>query len=263
MKGVEPLEPNLHVEIAGEGTSVVFHHGFGGSGRNFRPQVRALKGRARTVTFDARGHARSDAPEDADAWTLDALVSDFERVRQRAEAERVIAIGLSMGAAVALEYALTHPQHVSGVVLAAMPPGSPAVTWALDFADAIEAEGLDQAGQRYAWGGERFDAAAGELIRQGFLEHSPRALVRILRETLARLPDADEWAERAAGLGCPALVVVGAGDTPSLSISRHLDETIPHSRLVVIPQAGHVVNLQAPEAFNAAMMQFLSEFELL
>jgi pimeloyl-ACP methyl ester carboxylesterase len=56
--------PALHVEVHGPhaATGVVLAHGFGGSARNWRPQLRALRGRYRVVVYDARGHARSEAP---------------------------------------------------------------------------------------------------------------------------------------------------------------------------------------------------------
>ena len=62
-------EPILHVEAEGTGPVLVLGHGFGGSARNFRAQSRALVDVARVVRFDARGHARSAAPPDADAYT--------------------------------------------------------------------------------------------------------------------------------------------------------------------------------------------------
>jgi pimeloyl-ACP methyl ester carboxylesterase len=54
--------PALHVEAAGQGPGIVLAHGFGGSARNWRPQLRALRAQKRVAVYDARGHARSEAP---------------------------------------------------------------------------------------------------------------------------------------------------------------------------------------------------------
>src|SRR5262249_51553779 len=59
-----PVTPRLHVEKEGDGPAVVLAHGFAGSARNFGPQARALRTGFRVTRYDARGHARSEAPDD-------------------------------------------------------------------------------------------------------------------------------------------------------------------------------------------------------
>src|SRR5213593_3269207 len=124
--GVAPMsaEPRLHVEVEGSGPVVVLAHGFGGSARNFLPQARGLRDRYRIVRFDARGHARSEAPAEASAYTPEAFVADLGRVLDQVGARAAIVGGLSMGAGTALRFALAHPGRVQGLVLAAFPPGA-------------------------------------------------------------------------------------------------------------------------------------------
>jgi pimeloyl-ACP methyl ester carboxylesterase len=246
----------LHVEQAGEGPVVVLGHGFGGSARNFRPQVRALRDRYRVVVFDARGHARSGAPDEAAAYAPGRFVADLERVVDGAGAAEAVVGGLSMGAAVALAFAQAHPSRVRGLVLASFPAADGGLAArARDFADCLEREGLEAAGARFVWGGE--PGADGALVRQGFLEHSPRALAHVLRELIAEQADADALAPQLAGLRVPALVVAGERDAPSLEASRRLAEVLPEAQLVVLESAGHVVNLQRPRHFNDALLGFL------
>src|SRR6185503_8585677 len=142
------MNPKLHVEVSGSGTSVVFAHGFGGSARNFRPQAKALREEREVVLYDARGHARSEAPDDPTAYDFERLVDDFETVAARS-AEPVVAGGLSLGAATALAFGLRRPERVRALILASRPGGSddvPRQKWAVAFADAIEARGLESAG---------------------------------------------------------------------------------------------------------------------
>src|SRR5437899_11190669 len=150
------VEPRLHVEVEGSGPAVVLAHGFGGSARNFLPQARALGDRYRIVRFDARGHARSEAPAEAAAYTPDAFVADLARVLDQVGAAAAVVGGLSMGAGTALRFALAHPERVQGLVLAAFPPGPRArgsfAAVARQFADAIERDGLEAAGERFVWG---------------------------------------------------------------------------------------------------------------
>jgi len=240
---------------------VVLGHGFAGSARNFLPQARALRDRYRVVRFDARGHARSGAPEDPAAYGPDAFVADLGRVLDRAGAERAVVGGLSMGAGVALRFALAHPERVRALVLAAFPPGTGTAgsisAIALAFADAIERDVLEAAGARFVWGPDSgLDPGAARLVRQGFLEHSPHGLAATLRGLVAVQPAVADL--DLSTVDRPTLVVAGANDRMSLPACRELADRLPDASLVVIDDAGHVVNLARPREFNAALETFLA-----
>lgn len=260
-------ETELYVEAQGEGPPLVLAHGFAGSARNFRPQARALRERFRVVAYDARGHARSPAPDDPAAYRAPALAADLARVVARAGAAEggvrdTVVGGLSMGAAVALDWALGAATPPRALVIASLPAGAGSgrgiAAQALAFADAIEREGPEAAGERFVWGpGSGFDPAGAALVRQGFLEHPPHGLIHTLREYLARLPAVEERTEALAGLALPVLVVAGERDGASLPACRALAAALPDARLEVIAEAGHVVNLEGARAFNAVLEAFL------
>jgi pimeloyl-ACP methyl ester carboxylesterase len=255
------LDAELHVEVYGEGPVLLLLHGFGGSARNFRPQARALRERWSVVLPDVRGHARSPAPADPEAYTAERLVGDVGRVLDRVGAERAVVGGLSMGAAIALQFALAHPERVRGLVVASLPAakeGGGIAAVATRFADAIERDGLEAAGAEFAWGPKAgFDPAGASLVRQGFLEHSPQALACTLRAFLARLPTLELLAPRLSVLKLPTLVVAGERDGVSRGPCERLAGLIPGTELRLIRNAGHVVNLEAPAAFNAVLSRFL------
>jgi pimeloyl-ACP methyl ester carboxylesterase len=255
----------LYVEAHGAGPPVVLAHGFGGSARNFGPQVRALRERFRVVVFDARGHARSEAPRDPEAYAPECLVEDLARVvGEHAGGAPAVVGGLSMGAALALRFALAEPARVRGLVLASFPGAGGLGGRARAFADAIEREGLERAGARFAWGpGSGLDARGAALVRQGFLEHAPHALAHVLRRVIATQPSPEQLAPRLRALAAPALVVAGALDAPGLAASRTLAAALPASRLAVIAGAGHVANLVRPRDFNAALLEFLDSLPAL
>ena len=255
--------PALHVEAAGQGPGIVLAHGFGGSARNWRPQLRALRAQKRVAVYDARGHARSEAPAEAAAYREAELVLDLGRAAAATGDARPVVGGLSMGAAVALHYALAWPERVRALVLASPPEalanGRAYAARALAFADAIERDGLAAAGARFVWGPDSgLDPAGAALVRQGFLEHAPHALAYTLREFLARLAPVETLAPRLAGLALPALLIAGARDEGSQAACRALAAALPDAELVVIDGAGHVVNLAAPAAFDAALLRFLA-----
>jgi pimeloyl-ACP methyl ester carboxylesterase len=257
-----PGEVALHLEIEGDGDpALVLMHGFGGSARNWRPQQRTLKSAHRVALFDVRGHARSDAPDDASAYRPACFANDVARVLDRIGAERAVVGGLSMGAGIAARFAIASPERVRGLVLASIPPGAGEGTrqrdWALAFADALERDGLAAAGARFAWGPESgLDANAAKLVQLGFAEHAPHALAHTLRELLAVQPGADALAAELAPLDAPILLLAGERDPVSLGPTRRLAAALPRAELVVVPGAGHAVNLEARDAVGAALMAF-------
>ena len=248
----------LHAERWGHaGPVVVLGHGFGGSARNFRPQARVLSVHHQVLLFDARGHARSDAPEAPAAYRPECFVADLDAVLDASGAERAIVGGLSMGAGVALRFAIEHPDRGSGLILSAFPRAvdEPAhAPWALGFARAIEERGLEAAGEEVIWG--RFDPRTADLIKRGFVEHRPHALVNVLRELIAVQPPPAAMPELAE-IRVPALILVGSTDLPSLAPCRALAQRIPRATLVEIPGAGHIVNLSHPAEYNRAVADFL------
>jgi pimeloyl-ACP methyl ester carboxylesterase len=254
--------PRLHVEVDGNGSTVVLAHGFGGSARNFGPQMRALKDRYRIVRYDALGHARSEAPADPGAYTPAAFVGDMGRVLDDVGADTAVVGGLSMGAGIALRFALARPERVRGLVLCAFPAGADDPDGfagkAIRFAERIERDGLEAAGEDYVWGpGTRLDRNAVTFVRQGFLEHPAHGLALALRGVIAAQPAVAAMRDALAALRAPTLVVVGSDDGPSRRASEAFVGIVSQARLVVVPGAGHVVNLQKPDEVSAAMGEFL------
>jgi len=254
--------PRLYVDVDGAGPAVVLAHGFGGSARNFGPQMRALKDRYQVVRYDARGHGRSDAPSEPEAYTPAAFVVDMGRALDEVGASSAVVGGLSMGAGTALRFAAAHPDRVRGLVLSAFPAGADDPEGfagkALRFAETIEREGLEAAGEEYVWGPKtRLDRNAVNFVQQGFLEHPPHALALTLRGVIAAQPSVAAMRADLASLRHPTLIIVGSVDGPSRRASEALAATLPQARLVVVPGAGHVVNLQKPDEVSAAMHGFL------
>lgn len=250
----------LHIERAGSGPPVVLAHGFGGSSRNFRKNARALTDAYTVVTYDARGHGRSARPDVPEAYRFARLVADFKRVAESSGSAPVVG-GVSLGAYTALAYALEAATRPRALIIAAYPAPrtNPArVRWATEFAQAIEEEGLDAAGARFVWGPDsRFDEKSAALIRLGFLEHSPIALAAIAKNVLTSIEDPEARKEELARLDVPALLVAGSEDADAIAAADSLARLLPRATRVVLPGAGHLVNLQAADAFNATVRTFL------
>ena len=216
----------------GPATAVFVH---GGPGSDFRGPDRTLArladGRA-IVFYDQRGSGLSEIVTDPARLAAEDHVRDLEAVRRHFRIPRMQLIGLSWGAGLAALYAQAHPTRVQRLLLVS--PMAPAK--ALQAGDDGEAGGTCE---------EPCDV--------------PPSAIRN-RETVAAAAMASlgEWDFRPllAGIGVPTLVVAGARAVP-VDATRAWAEEMPAARLLLIPEAGHDVLADQPDAFLAAADRFL------
>jgi len=215
------------------------------------------------IVFDLRGHARSAAPEDPAEYDPENFVEDVDRVIAKSGATNVVLGGISMGAGIALRYALAKKSTLRGLALFSFPAShEKTTTWAESFATAIEERGLEEAGSEYVWGGGRYDADSAKWIRQGFVEHRPHALVNTLRRVLAVQPRTKDLEAELRAASVPTLLITGESDDNAIEQTSSIASFVRGATHVSIPGAGHVVNLQKPESFNGAFEDFLRRIEM-
>ena len=176
--------------------------------------------------YDARGHARSVAPGERPPTTHRNVSSPTSaRALDRAGAERAVVGGLSMGAGVALRFALAHPERVQGLVLASFPAAARERGGHRGAGGRVRAarstrKALLAAGERFVWGeGSGLSARDAALVRQGFLEHRPQALAHVLRELIAVQPAVEELAPQ---LAAPRPARADRGGRDRHAVGRHL-----------------------------------------
>lgn len=247
-------------ERAGTGPALVLLQGFVGDGSStWRNQIDALCDRFTVVAWDAPGAGgSSDPPEDLGiagyADVLARFVADLHL-------ERPHVCGLSFGGALAVELSRRHPEIPRSLVLASAYAG-----WVgslpADEAKTRLRRSLDVSRlppdeftsallpSMFAEGtpADRVDAF-GESMRRAFHPIGFRAMARA---------SAVDLRDALPGIRIPTLLVYGAQDTRApLAVAHHLRSAIAGSRLVVLPNAGHLCTLEAPEEFNAAVRDFL------
>lgn len=248
---------------AGSGPLVVFLHGLGTTRTGWEPQLRALAESYRCVAWDMPGYGAS--PPLSEPLTFTSL-SDAVRdlVRHLGETAAHL-VGLSFGGMVAQHTALRHPQHVRSLVLV---DSSPA--FGLDGTDPAEwmrlrLEPLDRGATpaeiaeaviRSVVGPEAPDKAVAEAVAS-----MARIPSQGLRAAVSCLPTHDLRSELRRILA-PTLVLVGEHDreTPR-AYSELLAARIPTASLEVVPGAGHLANLEAPEVVNRLIRRFLDALE--
>ena len=228
----------LSWEEAGRGTPVVLLHAFPLNRKMWAPQAEALAGRCRVITPDFRGHGESGLIDEDS--TMERLADDVRGLLDHLKLERVAALVLADTRAGAdTEEGRKARYETAGL---AEREGSAAI------AERMLPKLLAPATRERK---PEVVAAVRELI----LEASPAGIARALRGMAARPASFDLLPQ----IECPTLIVVGEQDglTPPAD-SEAMAKAIPNSKLVKIPEAGHLSNLEQPAAFNSAVSSFLN-----
>jgi len=235
----------LHHEIHGDGPqTILFTHGLGMNGACWDAQVQALSKDFRIVTWDLRGHGRSETA--GIPCTLTDLADDLGTVLDQAGVNRAILVGHSAGGVITLRFAIDNPEHVAGLVVVGS--AGKCNQGAADFYEklavlALEG-GIGPARQSLGLKGESGSAPQADPPTFAAVA---RCMGNLLHEPLT--PELDK-------ITCPTLIVVGENDFigagGSVTMSRH----IPESRLEIVPGRGHGVFLEDPEGFNTLVREF-------
>ena len=244
---------HLHVEVHGDGAGVplLLTHGYCASASMWRANLERLAAGRRVVVWDLRGHGRTVTPATADAYSHDLCVDDMAAVLDAVGIDRAVVGGLSLGGYMSLAFHRRHQGRVAGLVLADTGPGyrrtEHRARWnafAERSAVSFEQRGLDA-------------LPTGAEVGPG--PHDPVGLALAARGLLAQ-HDADviEWLP---SIAVPTLVLVGEHDTLFLEPARYLAAHIAGARLAVLPGAGHAANIDAPQAFDHVVVEFLSEVD--
>ena len=269
----------LWYRVAGrtEGVPVVFLHGGPGQGSQTFARFAGpeLERDLRMIYLDQRGSGRSERPWN-DAYSLDLMVDDLDKLRQAWGVEKIILVGHSFGTILALEYAAAHPEHVERVVLAGAVPDLPA---ALNI-QCSRLERLDPAlyAQAVAQRPADFPAqcnafSAGKAFVDGAMFPDPAVMALVeetdsaggLRNTgqIGRVLFANGLISYQFGrhdrLTMPVLVTAGLSDFQTvIEPQRDLVARLPDGRILEYPGRGHFMFVEDPERFSADVLEFLT-----
>jgi len=256
----------LYAEAHGTGEPIVFSPGYCQTHENFRPQVEPFVAAGfRVVLWDYRGHGRSDAPENAGAYSMAQVVDDLGRVLDwAAPGQRAVVGGLSFGGLASQHFALAHPQRVSALVLIASGPGFKNPKAQADWEAQIGriADRLERVGfEGYTSGrsapsaiGLRPELPAAQAAGRAIEAQSPRGVALFGRRVAGPAP---ATIDRLGEIRAPALVLVGALDGAYLRAAEVMKAKLPNAQFALIPDAGHCVNIEQADAFGRAVLEFL------
>jgi esterase len=249
---------------------VILLHGVTGHARTWDDEARALSATWRVIALDQRGHGDSDPAPDGD-YTTATLCDDLATFIDSLGVAQVTLVALSMGGRVAIAYAGRYPSRMDRLVV-------------IDIGPEIAPAGRGRVGGMMAGSPERFDSVARaieyartnaprytETMLRHRVEHGVRPLAgggvtwkydRAIRESVrnGRWRDPIDLWPLWSAITCPTLIVRGAeSDILSAEIAGRMLAAQPRAELVEIPNAGHTVPGDQPEAFLDALKKFLDQ----
>ncbi len=253
---------NIHVnyELSGKEDSpvVMLSHSLACSLVMWNPQMDILQSHFRVLRYDTRGHGASDAPEGA--YTLDLLGKDALALLDALGIETVHFVGLSMGGMIGQCLALHHKDRLKSLTLcdtAAVVPDEAQPIWDERIA-AARNEGMQALvqGTLERWFTQPYlksNPPQVELIRSQVLSTPVAGFIGCC-EAIRRL----DYLKHLSELTLPTLIIVGEEDpgTP-VAASEAMQAQIEGSKLVVLPSAAHLSNIEQAEGFNKALIDFL------
>ena len=248
----------LYYEIHGEGQPVLLIHGLGSSTRDWDLQVPALAARFKVVTFDVRGHARSEKPRQR--YSVKLFADDTAALIRALDLAPVHVIGISMGGMIAFQLAVDAPELVRSLVIVNSGPAMPIKTLAQRLmiwtrVAIVRIRGMRKMGEVLA--DKLLPKPEHAAMRAQFVErwaaNDPTAYLSSLRglvnwTVMDALPQIDR----------PVLVLTADQDYTPLAFKQAYAAMMKRAELVVIEDARHFAPIERPEPFNAALLAFLN-----
>jgi pimeloyl-ACP methyl ester carboxylesterase len=240
---------NIYYEVHGSGPPLLLTHGYSSTSAMWQGQIAALSKQHKLILWDMRGHGQSDYPDDDAAYSEALTVGDMAALLDEAGADSAIVGGLSLGGYMSLAFYRAYPERVRALLIIDTGPGFK------------KDEARDGWNKRAHETGERFEREGLEGLKLASRERSSvvhRDASGLARAARGMLTQRDAGViETLPHIKVPALVVVGADDTPFLAASDYMAAKIPGAQKAVIPAAGHAANIDQPQAFIDAVLPFL------
>ncbi|CAN7602036.1 3-oxoadipate enol-lactonase [Mycolicibacterium frederiksbergense] len=250
----------VHAVVSGraDAPAVVLSNSLGSTHRMWDAQLADLEQRFRVVRYDTRGHGGSPVPEGP--YVIDDLADDLVALLDRLDIAKAHLVGLSLGGMTVMRVAIRNPERVQRLALlctgAQLPPAS---AWT-ERGATVRAQG--SAAVAAAVVQRWFTPAhldAHPDVRRGYeqmIAATPAEGYAACCEAIAEL----DLREQLSGITAPTLAIAGADDpaTPPAKLEE-IVARIPGSRLLTVPQAAHLANVEQPAIITPALIEHLEQ----
>lgn len=251
---------DINYVVEGEGPWLTMSHSLACNLHMWGEEAKRLSQRYKVLRYDTRGHGASSAP--AGAYTLELLADDLHGLLQALGVQSTHFVGLSMGGMIGQTFALKYPGMFKSLALCdttSRYPAEASGAWA-ERIKTVESQGMEP---MVAPTLERWFTVAYRKQRPEVMDK----VADMIRSTPVpgfvgcchAIPKINLTA-RLKDIRCPSLVIVGQDDpgTP-VAMAEEIHHALPGSKLVVIPSAAHLSNLEQPDAFNQALGAFVDQ----
>jgi len=236
---------DLYYEIAGKGPTVMFLHGLTGSCGDWLNQIEVLTPTYNVIAIDMRGHGKSAVPKTQSEYSISIFAEDVFQTLQLLGINKCCLVGHSIGGFIALQFALSHSDRLTGLVLVDSFSGrfkrNPNAPFQLSkkIVSLVHSQDLPQAERGTSWQKALTTSAAGYM-------YSAKAASK--RQDLT---------SRLCEIRVPTVVYWGSEDTQFAEAVKILETGIAGSKLITIEGAGHNPHQEKPETFNLSILEFL------
>jgi len=238
----------LHVDDGGgSGLPLVFLHSFSGSSAHWSAQLEYFRPKHRCIAFDLRGHGKSEMPKDLGTLTVEQMAGDVAAVVNKLEIDPFVLIGHSIGGAIGVAFAASHPDRLAGLVLV----GAPGKTPEEQAEQVLTAMNADYEGVTAKYWEQLLTQAKPPVHEQ--ISREMRMLPKDVGLALIKAIFAfDPLPGLAAYKGQRMAIVTGEKDQPN-DLHKQA-KGLAHRRIL---GTSHWPHMDKPEEFNAALETFL------
>ena len=281
----------IYYELMGRGTPLVILHGGPGASHDyFLPYLLPLARQHRLVFIDERGSGKSEKLEDPSGYTVENMAEDVEAVRQGLKLGEISLLGHSCGGVLAQAYALKYQRNLTHLVLCStfhstskmnevfrrmMAEMDPELRNRIESLEKAGLYGRGKVYERNRYSNDYMVAAWGEAYFPYLYQRRPDPNYDPLANGITSwdlyremwgssgefIIDGNlksvEYGDRLHSITVPTLITAGDHDECAPSLSREMHEKISGSKLVILPQSGHMTFVDQPGLFLKAVGEFL------
>jgi len=219
------------------------------------------------IAYNSRGYPPSDVPADVEKYSQERARDDIRAVLDALKIDKAHIVGLSMGGFAALHFGFSFPDRARSLVVAGCGYGAAPDKRAQFAAEAeavakqFEQQSIAKTAEAYALGPTRVqfqnkDPRGWREFATQLSEHSATGAARTLRGVQARRPSLFDLIDKMTAMTIPTLIMTGDEDWPCLEPALLMKRSIATAALVVMPNAGHAINLEDPASFNQHIADF-------
>ncbi len=263
----------LYYQEIGSGIPIVFVHEFAGDCRSWEAQFRHFGQRYRCIAYNARGFPPSDVPQGVERYSQARARDDIRAVLDGLNIDKAHIVGLSMGGFATLHFGFTYPDRARSLTIGGCGYGA-APHQRKQFAEEAEAAaarfediGMAKAAESYALGPTRVqfqnkDPRGWREFADQLADHSGTGSALTMRGVQSLRPSLFDLTAEMKKITAPTLIITGDEDWACLDPAILMKRMIARAGLVVMPNCGHTINLEDPDAYNGHLDDFFHAVEL-